>query len=61
MDKRSLFLYFITVFISRLCYIEAVIMEVQRIVNVAPMTAAHRSKTDATVQEFVIPQVENYY
>ena len=41
-----------------MCYVDAVIMEVQRHVSVAPMTAAHRAKTDVMVQEFLIPQVD---
>ncbi|XP_075210011.1 methyl farnesoate epoxidase-like [Lycorma delicatula] len=42
--------------LSRLSYIEAIIMEVQRICNIAPITAAHRAKSDTKVSGYIIPK-----
>lgn len=37
-------------------YVEAVLSEIQRISNVAPLAIAHRSTEDAQFRQFVIPK-----
>ncbi|XP_067004255.2 methyl farnesoate epoxidase isoform X2 [Anabrus simplex] len=41
---------------QRLCYVEAVIMEVQRRVSVAPVAVPHRATKDTMLMGHVIPQ-----
>nr|AYE67166.1 cytochrome P450 [Laodelphax striatellus] len=41
---------------KQLNYVEAVIMEVQRFCNVAPLTIPHRTKKQVKLEEFIIPQ-----
>lgn len=44
-------------FYSRLNYLEAVLMEVQRHSNVAPLAIAHRTVRKTSLQEYIIPKV----
>jgi len=45
------------VIIHRLNYLEAVLMEVQRHSNVAPLAIAHRTIRKTSLQEYIIPKV----
>lgn len=45
----------------RLNYLEAVLMEVQRHSNVAPLAIAHRSVRNTSIHEYIIPKVRRYF
>lgn len=47
----------ILLIIYRLNYLEAVLMEVQRHSNVAPLAIAHRTIRKTSLQEYTIPKV----
>lgn len=44
-------------YVRRLTYLEAVIMEVHRYSNVAPLAIAHRTTRKTSLQEYILPKV----